>query len=183
MIVGWTPERTETLRTMYAGGSSASEIARTLGGVTRNAVIGKCHRLGLTNNRSRAIETQRQAKALTKPSAPVCVSLAAVITRPLTDPGLPPFPEPLTATARDAGRGQCRWPIGDPQDDDYGCCGRSAAGRYCATHEAMGRSPRQAPRNNTEATATYCTRNERRECKPPAPRPLGILGDRWVPDW
>lgn len=47
--MSWTDERVETLKTMWAEGKSASQIARELGGVTRNAVIGKVHRLGLSN--------------------------------------------------------------------------------------------------------------------------------------
>ena len=46
--MAWTDERVETLKTMWLGGSSASQIAATLGDVTRNAVIGKVHRLGLS---------------------------------------------------------------------------------------------------------------------------------------
>ena len=45
----WTDERVDTLKRMWADGSSASTIAKALGGVTRNAVIGKVHRLGLSN--------------------------------------------------------------------------------------------------------------------------------------
>ncbi|MEM1315530.1 MAG: GcrA family cell cycle regulator, partial [Pseudomonadota bacterium] len=47
--MSWTDERVETLKTMWSEGKSASQIAKTLGGVTRNAVIGKVHRLGLSN--------------------------------------------------------------------------------------------------------------------------------------
>jgi GcrA cell cycle regulator len=47
--MSWTDERVETLKTMWAEGQSASQIAKELGGVTRNAVIGKVHRLGLSN--------------------------------------------------------------------------------------------------------------------------------------
>src|SRR4028118_2052185 len=47
--MSWTDERVETLRRMWAEGASASQIAKELGGVTRNAVIGKVHRLGLSN--------------------------------------------------------------------------------------------------------------------------------------
>ncbi len=47
--MSWTDERVETLKTMWADGQSASQIAKELGGVTRNAVIGKVHRLGLSN--------------------------------------------------------------------------------------------------------------------------------------
>ncbi len=47
--MSWTDERVETLKTMWSDGKSASQIAKELGGVTRNAVIGKVHRLGLSN--------------------------------------------------------------------------------------------------------------------------------------
>jgi GcrA cell cycle regulator len=47
--MSWTDERVETLKSMWAEGKSASQIAKELGGVTRNAVIGKVHRLGLSN--------------------------------------------------------------------------------------------------------------------------------------
>ncbi|MDO5606097.1 MAG: GcrA family cell cycle regulator [Paracoccus sp. (in: a-proteobacteria)] len=47
--MSWTDERVETLRRMWSEGQSASQIAKELGGVTRNAVIGKVHRLGLSN--------------------------------------------------------------------------------------------------------------------------------------
>ena len=50
--MAWTPERVETLKNMWSEGQSASQIAGELGGVTRNAVIGKVHRLGLSNRGS-----------------------------------------------------------------------------------------------------------------------------------
>jgi GcrA cell cycle regulator len=49
MPMSWTEERVETLKKMWTEGQSASQIAKELGGVTRNAVIGKVHRLGLSN--------------------------------------------------------------------------------------------------------------------------------------
>ena len=52
--MSWTDERVETLKRMWAEGQSASQIAKELGGVTRNAVIGKVHRLGLSNRTSGA---------------------------------------------------------------------------------------------------------------------------------
>ncbi|WP_415183057.1 GcrA family cell cycle regulator [Phaeovulum sp.] len=54
--MSWTDERVETLKKMWAEGQSASQIAKELGGVTRNAVIGKVHRLGLSNRVSGAAE-------------------------------------------------------------------------------------------------------------------------------
>jgi len=47
--MSWSDERVEKLKKMWSEGQSASQIAKELGGVTRNAVIGKVHRLGLSN--------------------------------------------------------------------------------------------------------------------------------------
>ena len=47
--MAWTDDRVEVLKKMWGEGKSASQIAKELGGVTRNAVIGKVHRLGLSN--------------------------------------------------------------------------------------------------------------------------------------
>ncbi|MDX5356921.1 MAG: GcrA cell cycle regulator [Rhodobacterales bacterium] len=65
----WTDERVETLKRMWTEGQSASQIAKELGGVTRNAVIGKVHRLGLSNRAPGAgAETEAETEA---PAAPV----------------------------------------------------------------------------------------------------------------
>lgn len=61
--MNWTDERTERLKALWAEGYSASQIARQLGGLTRNAVIGKVHRLGLSG---RTATTPKQAR-LVKP--------------------------------------------------------------------------------------------------------------------
>jgi GcrA cell cycle regulator len=58
--MSWTPERVETLVKMWSNGQSASQIASELGGVTRNAVIGKVHRLGLSN---RGVSTLKEKKS------------------------------------------------------------------------------------------------------------------------
>ena len=61
--MSWTDERVETLKRMWAEGQSASQIAKELGGVTRNAVIGKVHRLGLSNrNEDGAADPAPEAK-------------------------------------------------------------------------------------------------------------------------
>ncbi len=64
--MSWTDERVETLKRMWGEGQSASTIAKELGGVTRNAVIGKVHRLGLSNR-----EGPAAAPAPAPPEAPV----------------------------------------------------------------------------------------------------------------
>ncbi len=68
--MSWTDERVETLKKMWAEGQSASQIAKELGGVTRNAVIGKVHRLGLSNRAgiSESEETEAAAPAAAAPA-------------------------------------------------------------------------------------------------------------------
>ena len=66
--MSWTDERVELLKKMWNEGQSASQIAKELGGVTRNAVIGKVHRLGLSN-RSSGGGAAKTAKADPKPKA------------------------------------------------------------------------------------------------------------------
>lgn len=70
--MSWTDERIGTLRKMWEGGATASEIATELGGVSRNAVIGKAHRLGLKARPSpvKANEKKKAAAAPKKPAAP-----------------------------------------------------------------------------------------------------------------
>ncbi len=70
--MSWTDERVETLKKMWGEGQSASQIAKELGGVTRNAVIGKVHRLGLSNRAGsggNAGKTAAKEKAAPKPAA------------------------------------------------------------------------------------------------------------------
>ncbi len=71
--MSWTDERVETLKKMWGEGQSASQIAKELGGVTRNAVIGKVHRLGLSNRAGsggNAGKTAAKEKAPSKPATP-----------------------------------------------------------------------------------------------------------------
>ncbi|WGV16403.1 GcrA family cell cycle regulator [Fuscovulum ytuae] len=77
--MSWTDERVETLKRMWAEGQSASQIAKELGGVTRNAVIGKVHRLGLSNRAPGGREDEDEAPVAAKPE---------------------PKPEPAGTTAR-----------------------------------------------------------------------------------
>ena len=68
--MAWTDERVETLKKMWGEGQSASQIAKELGGVTRNAVIGKVHRLGLSNRSgSEPAATTKPAPTKAKPRA------------------------------------------------------------------------------------------------------------------
>ena len=69
--MSWTDERVETLKRMWTDGQSASTIAKELGGVTRNAVIGKVHRLGLSNRAGAGASKEPEAEApAPQPAAP-----------------------------------------------------------------------------------------------------------------
>ncbi len=68
--MSWTDERVEILKKMWGEGQSASQIAKELGGVTRNAVIGKVHRLGLSNRAGSGGGAKAAPKAEAKPKAP-----------------------------------------------------------------------------------------------------------------
>ena len=100
--MSWTDERVEQLKKMWSEGQSASQIAKELGGVTRNAVIGKVHRLGLSN-RAGAGATGEEAEA----SAPAATPEPAPRAEARAKPAAParPAPEPAAAdraTASDA---------------------------------------------------------------------------------
>jgi len=71
--MSWTDERIGTLKKMWEGGSTASQIAEELGGVSRNAVIGKAHRLGL-KSRPSPVKANEKKKAAAKKAAAKPVS-------------------------------------------------------------------------------------------------------------
>lgn len=148
----WTDDRVETLRKLWADGHSANQIAKQLGGVTRNAVIGKVHRLGLSGRITPArppkrIPRPRLAKPQQSPQ-----SVAAVRLR---EPA-PPRPAPQLETieparladgrlrgVRDLSEQVCKWPIGDPSDKEFGFCGREKVcnSPYCEEHARVAFQP------------------------------------------
>ncbi|MCL3881240.1 GcrA family cell cycle regulator [Marivita sp. GX14005] len=90
--MSWTDERVELLKKMWGEGQSASQIAKELGGVTRNAVIGKVHRLGLSNRAGAAGPTP--AKPEPKPAKPEAKAKPA----PKAAPAKPAAPETVMET-------------------------------------------------------------------------------------
>ena len=89
--MSWTDERVETLKTMWSDGKSASQIAKELGGVTRNAVIGKVHRLGLSNR------TSGTGGAPADPAVEPSPVKDAPKPRPVETGPAPEMPEPAAA--------------------------------------------------------------------------------------
>lgn len=96
--MSWTDDRVEVLKKMWTEGQSASQIAKELGGVTRNAVIGKVHRLGLSNRAApgaAAAKPEPMAKAAPAKSA----AKKPKAEKPAPEPKVEAAPEPKAATA------------------------------------------------------------------------------------
>jgi len=142
----WTEERVALLREYWSDGLSASQIANKLGDVSRNGVIGKVHRIGLAR---RASPSRPAIKRTPRPSPP---------KRKIAHPFNPTFKEqrpeapapiipvltPLvletgrTASVVDLNDAMCKFPIGDPREEGFAFCGRSASrGPYCADHAKL----------------------------------------------
>lgn len=133
----WTDETVEWMTTLWLEGASAAAIARKLGaGVTRSAVLGKIHRLGV--RRLPATAPRRSAAAAgrrtrLKPCSAPRSSIAGALTVPPAAPV-----EPL-ATLLSVRRGCCRWPCGEPGSADLPVCGRPVSrGAYCLGHARVG---------------------------------------------
>lgn len=172
--MSWTDERIDTLKKLWSEGKSASEIADFLGNVTRNAVIGKAHRLGLSGrpspikkvkpqsakepkkakkekttvpkeekqqpvkpvsdikSRFSLFKTKKADKKESKAEEPAPVMLVPLREEPKIDPdklvGLLDLTEKM-----------CRWPVGDPKEDDFGFCGQPVHENhlYCPQHVVM----------------------------------------------
>ena len=95
--MSWTDERIATLKKMWEGGSTASQIAEELGGVSRNAVIGKAHRLGL-KSRPSPVKANEKKKAAAK-KAPAKAAATAKKVEPKAKPAAKPAAKPVVAPA------------------------------------------------------------------------------------
>jgi GcrA cell cycle regulator len=102
--LSWTDERIDQLKAMWEKGLTASQIADELGGVSRNAVIGKAHRLGLQSRPSpvKANEAPKKAAPARKPAAPAPEAEAPRAAAPVAAPPPPPRPAPVAAPAAPA---------------------------------------------------------------------------------
>ncbi len=155
--MAWTDDRVEILKKLWAEGLSASQIANKMGEVTRNAVIGKVHRLGLpgraTTTRSSARRlpatgglTRNMGGMIASGVAPLRADQGAVktISSPpmnegdfyfdLDDPTLTPLDKRIGLM--DLTESMCKWPIGDPCGDNFHYCGahKHKDGSYCEHH-------------------------------------------------
>lgn len=137
--MSWTDERVSLLKKLWGEGKTAAEIATTLGGVTRNAVIGKAHRLKLSNRMS-PIQTSK------KPKAPANTSTPPAPPKRQRNKNID-IPKGKGLSLLELKPSMCRWPSGDPRDEDFGFCGEHSVESlpYCEEHAKVAY---QAARNN-----------------------------------
>jgi len=143
--MSWTPEREEKLKGLWKKGHTASQIASLLGNTTRNAVIGKAHRLNLE---ARAISKRSAPKVNTennvKPETKIQkhgrkARFKALLLDKSFEQENPKKLEELTDET-------CRWPIGHPYEEKFYFCGRRAMEKfvYCKLHVLYAFQPKNA---------------------------------------
>lgn len=174
--MGWNDERVELLKRFWSEGLSASQIAGRLGGVTRNAVIGKVHRLGLSGRATTSrMKTHRTRVRPAAPGATAQKRVAAPNNKPrfaqlgnpavraLYQPEVEPFvpsveeldiPMAERKSIQTLSECSCRWPIGDPQLADFHFCGKNKVPGlpYCEFHARRAFQPPQARRRERDLT-------------------------------
>ncbi|GAA3842727.1 GcrA family cell cycle regulator [[Pseudomonas] carboxydohydrogena] len=154
-VMNWTDDRVEQLKKLWESGLSASQIAAELGNITRNAVIGKVHRLGLSGRAkspSSATPRQRKVRApqhmmrISRPMARGNTALAhAFETEAEPDPIAFDNVVPMNQrrTLLELTEDTCHWPVGDPGSTEFFFCGGKALGGlpYCAHHSRVAYQP------------------------------------------
>jgi GcrA cell cycle regulator len=153
-VLTWSDDRVEQLKKLWEAGLSASQIAAELGNVTRNAVIGKVHRLGLSGRaKSPSTAAPRQRKArpaqmmrVSRPMARGNTALAQAFEvelepDPIAYDNVVPMSQRLTLL--ELNEATCHWPVGDPSSPEFFFCGgKSLAGLpYCAYHSRVAYQP------------------------------------------
>ncbi len=166
--MNWTDERVEQLKKLWADGLSASQIAAQLGGVSRNAVIGKVHRLKLSG-RGKTTSTQTRSKKVNTGAsggqrsggssahmASRIVSRSVGATALQTEYSTDLVPHTITKTVTDVvvpisrrlelvqlSERTCKWPVGDPLQPDFNFCGNDVgeSGPYCTYHSRLAYQP------------------------------------------
>ncbi|MGL4635115.1 MAG: GcrA family cell cycle regulator [Beijerinckiaceae bacterium] len=156
--MSWNDERVELLKKLWSDGLSASQIAAELGGVTRNAVIGKVHRLGLSGRaKAPSVSAPRVRKAVPRPAPrpvsmpqmrgntalaamPVAETYIVAEMRPMAEVVVPMSRRVQIMELREA---MCKWPMGDPTQADFVYCGADCnfGTPYCTHHSAIAYQP------------------------------------------
>src|SRR5580704_884564 len=140
----WTAERIEQLRNFVVTGLTCSQIAAEIG-VTRNAVIGKIHRLGLSPARPAGAPARscppRVGHPRSSPSSRLLRLIGAQAPGVAHDAAaaLTPIDSAQRCSLLEIAQDKCHWPIGDPHAADFAFCGNEAVTgfSYCAGHARM----------------------------------------------
>ena len=154
-VLTWSDDRVEQLKKLWEAGLSASQIAAELGGITRNAVIGKVHRLGLSGRAKSASSTaprQRKTRSsshmLRMTRASVRGNTALAHAYEIEAEATPELMENIIPigqrrTILELTEQTCRWPIGDPGSTEFFFCGGNTIGGlpYCAYHSRVAYQP------------------------------------------
>lgn len=158
--MSWTEEKVAVLQKHWGSGKSASEIAEIIGGMSRNAVIGKAHRLGLAGQPTPAKEKKAKAKQATVPAEP---ATAVDASAPADAPSRPQAATAKVIALQPGGGAtilalterMCRWPHGDPKKPGFRFCGKSATPGvpYCTEHLKMAYQAPAPKRRDAERRA------------------------------
>lgn len=143
----WTDEKVEELCKLWDKGLTANEIAKKLG-VTKNAIVGKVHRLCLKARPSpikpKTEETEESQKTILNEFEDETQNIEDVAEHETVEVAIVEVTETNKNTDGiikliDLDSHTCRWPVGDPRDDDFGFCGKKvrAGQTYCDEHSAM----------------------------------------------
>jgi len=169
--MAWTEDRVEVLTKLWAEGLSASQIAKQLGGVTRNAVIGKVHRLGLSGRAKPSNPAKKKARKTVQRTRQTRVPSAPRAPRPVVQPR--PAPPPIEALPMANGEfatiltitdHMCKWPIGDPSTSDFRFCGRKTEDKdepYCLAHSSVAYQASRRRGSSTRALGPNPTSRKR----------------------
>ena len=143
--MSWTPEREEKLKELWKKGHTASQIAGLLGDTTRNAVIGKAHRLKL---QARAVSKKSSTKISTESNNTPEVKTQklgrkAKFKALLLDKN---FEQENPKKLEELTDENCRWPIGHPYEENFYFCGRKPMEKfpYCKLHVLYAFQPKNA---------------------------------------
>ena len=133
--MSWTPERETKLKELWTKGHTASQIAELIGGITRNAVIGKAHRLNLearASSKKNTIRTQAKAQGGDEVKKEKLSRKSGFRSLLLDKSFEPENPKKLEELTDDT----CRWPIGHPHEEKFYFCGRKSIDKfpYCKLH-------------------------------------------------
>lgn len=147
----WSPDRVKLATTLWTEGFSAGQIAARLGGITRNAVIGKLNRMGFQRNKAFNVANKRAgakvgnaarsvaAKIRREAKPPKAVALVVASHPPRAKTSETAFLVEGNPTARNwlerPGR-SCSWPLDGPDGETWSCCAPTDT-TYCAEHRAI----------------------------------------------